>query len=193
MVTQDEITEAVVQAFKQQGIQEVVTTLVNHGRAFVVSDRFNDISNGDSIFLYIENPDKSGFDYNVLLVPRASGLTDLDISFDATEETKGADADVRNLRSSTPRSFTGVARKTQTGDTGSYTHGTTFIEDIVPGGERGTRIGGQLGGGIGFTIDGGDNKLLELRNEAGGNLSRLALNAVIFEIDGTFLDSPKFT
>lgn len=185
------VRQGVKEALTEQPILDYATVLINHGFGFTVSDRFNDIANGDSIFLFVENPSDSGFEYDIILFPRASGLADLDVSFNATEDAEGTDIDVDNLRDGVSRGFSGIARETQTGDTGSYTHGDTFIEDIVPGSSGGIRMGGQVVGGIGFTIDQGSNKLIELRNEAGSQITRAAINAVILETTDEFKSLPK--
>lgn len=177
---------------REQPVHEFASTMVNHGRAFIISDMFKDVGNNDSIFLYLENPEGSDFDYDVILIPKATDLVDITISSNATENTQGVDADVENLRSSSNRSFTGIARKTQTTDTDGYDHGNTFLNDFVSGNTTGTEIGPVIVGGVSFTIDEGSNKLIELNNVSGGGTSRISISAIVFEVDGTYKDVPKF-
>lgn len=161
----------------------LITHLVDQGYGFSVSNRYTSVGNGESIYLYVENPTNSGFDYDVVLNPRASGLSLLDISFNATQND-GTAITANNLKSGSTRTFSGVVEGSTTGDAGTRpTHGTIFIEDMIPGGSFGTRVGGAIIGGVSFTVDEGDNKLIELTNE--GNATALAINLYIFEDDGT--------
>lgn len=166
--------------------QTLQTRLINNGRAWAASSRFSSVSSGDSIFLFVENPSDSGFDYDLVIHPRGSGLCDVDISFDATEDTEGSDVAAQNLKSGSDRSFSGDLTETTTGNTGSYSHGTIIFEDFVQADSSGIQVGAEIISGISCTIDEGDNKLLELNNGSGGTLKRLAFNVVIFEVDGTY-------
>lgn len=188
------VPEQFRELLRTQPLNGFASVLINHGRGFIISDRFGDggdIGNGDSIYLYVDNPADSGYDYDVLLLPRSTGLADLDISFNATEDTQGTDSTVNNLKSGSSRTFSGVARQTTTGETGGYSHGTTFYSDFIPGGGSGANIAGQVVDAIAFTVDEGENKLLELRNEAGGGVKRMALQTLVLEVDGTFKEVPE--
>lgn len=161
----------------------LVTHLIDEGFGFTLSNRYQEVGNGESVYLYVENPSGSGLDYDIILNPRATGGCLVDISFAATQND-GDPIEVNNLNSSSEREFSGVAEGSTTGDTGTRpAHGTTFIEDIIPGGSLGTRIGGAIVGGISFTIDEGDNKLVEVNNT--GNADTIAVNMHIFEDDGS--------
>lgn len=185
------VPEQYRELLRTQPYNSFASVLINNGRAFAVSDRFSDLGNGGTVDLFIDNPADSGYDYDAVLRPRATGLLDLDISFNATEDTQGAEATAENLKSSSSRTFSGDARKTETDTTGAYSHGDTFIEDIIPGGGRGVSIGGGYIDAISFTIDEGDNKLVRITNSSGGNLDRMAINALVFEVDGTFKEVPE--
>lgn len=173
-------------ALRQQPTSDLHSFLINQGRGFTLSDRVNDLGNGDSIYIHVDNPTEET-DYDVILLPRSTGRADLDISFGAEKGDAGTVADVHNLKSGSDRQFSGVVELSQTGDTGTLpSHGTTFIEDFVPGGGTGTNVAAEIVDAIAFTIDAGDDKLLELRNESGGNVSRIGLNVVLLEVDGTY-------
>lgn len=179
-------TKETVAALKQQPTADLHAFLINQGRGFTVSDRVNDLGNGNSLYIYLEN-DSTGIDYDVVVLPRATGRADLDISFNATQGDTGDSATVHNLKSGSSRTFSGIAELSTTGDTGTLpSHGTTFIEDFIPGDGTGANIGGEVIDTIAFTIDEGDNKLLELRNESGGQVGRIGLNVLIFEVIGEF-------
>lgn len=161
--------------------------LINQGRGFVTSFRVNDLGNGSSLYFFVNNPDGSEFDYDVVLLPRSTGRADLDISFGATAGDAGVSGDVNNLKSGSSRTFSGSVETSQTGDTGTQpTHGTTFIEDFIPGSGIGATVAAEVVGATAFTIDEGDNKLLEVRNESGGSVSRIGMTVAFFEVDGTF-------
>lgn len=164
---------------------DIESFLINKGRAFTVSNRVSNLGNGDSLYLYLDNPDGSGYDYDVVLLPRATSLTDLDVSFGATENDSTA-ATARNLKSGSSRTFSGTASTfNETADTGTApSHGTTIYQDFIPGGTVGANISAQVVDAIGFTIDEGSNKLLQLMSESGG--TRVAMNVVVFEVDGTY-------
>ena len=171
---------------KGQPTSDLYSFLTNQGRGFTASSRYSDVGNGDSVYVFIDNPAGSGFDYDVVLLPRSTGLVDLDVSFGATQNDGTANAP-ENLKSGSSRTFSGTVEKSTTGDTGTRpTHGNTFIEDFIPGAGSGVNIAGSVIGSIGMTVDEGDNKLVEISNAAGGSLSRMAINLLFFEVDGTF-------
>lgn len=177
----------VVEALFHQPTIDLQSFLINKGRAFTFSSRYSDIGNGDSTYLFVDNPSGSGYDYDIVVLPRSTGLVDLNISFNAAQND-GTTVTAHNLKSGSPRSFSGTVEESTTGDTGSRpTHGTTFIEDFVPGsGAGGANIAAEVIDAIAYTVDEGSNKLIELNNQAGGSLTRMAVNVVIFEIDGTY-------
>lgn len=185
-VSPEWVQRRITNALRDQPTADLHSFLINQGRGFTISDRVNDLGNGDSIYMYIDNT-SDGIDYDVVLLPRSTGRADLDISFNATQGDAGSAVSVHNLKSGSTNTFSGTAEISQSGDTGTLpSHGTTFIEDFVPGGGEGAFIGGQVVDAIAFTIDEGDNKLLELRNESGGTVSRIGLNVVLVEVDGTY-------
>lgn len=172
---------------KQPGI-DIQSFLINKGRAFSPPIRFTDIANGDSIFVHVNNPPTSGFDYDIVLLPRATGLADINVSLGSSKNDAN-DVTSHNLKSGSTRTFTGqVATFDGTNDTGTApSHGTTVVEDFVPGGGAGApNLSAQVVDSIAVTIDEGDDKLFELNNDSGGQLSRMSLNLVIFEVDGTY-------
>jgi len=180
----------VVEAFKRQPVNDNVSFLITKGRAFSPLVRFKDIGNGDSIFVHVDNPSDSGYDYNVILMARATGLADVDISFNPTKNGAN-DAVSNNLKSGSSRTFSGqVATFDETNDTGtSPSHGTTILEDFVPGTGRGIpNVFGQAINGAAITIDEGDSKLFQLNNDSGGQLDRMSLNMVVIELDGTYVE-----
>ena len=182
----EKFVAAIERALRQQPTSDLHSFLINQGRGFTLSDRVNELGNGDSIYIYLNNPTEET-DYDVVLLPRSTGRADLDVSFGATSGDAGTEADVHNLKSGSDREFSGTAEVSQTGDAGTLpSHGTTFIEDFVPGGGQGANIAAQVVDALAFTIDAGDNKLLELRNESGGNVDRIGLNVVLLEVDGTY-------
>lgn len=183
------VYDAIVDALTDQPTIDVQSFLINKGRGFTVSNRYTSgLGNGDSIYLFVNNPSDSGYDYDVTILPRASGRAELDVSFNATPGDAGEEVDVQNLKSGSPRSFSGSVEESTTTDTGTLpSHGTTFIEDFVPGtGVGAANVSAQVVDAIAFTIDEGDNKLLELRNSSGGNVDWIGLNVTIFEVDGTY-------
>jgi len=52
-------------------------------------------------------------------------------------------------------------------------------------------IAAEVVDAIAFTVDEGSNKLLEITNVAGGGVDRMALNMVVFEVDGTYKETEK--
>ena len=180
-----QLSESVRHALKEQPTSDFGAFMINQGEAFIASTRVNDLANGSSEYVYLENT--GNVDYDVAVLPRSSGRADIDISFNATENTAGTDLSVNNLKSGSDNTFGGIARRT--GTDSDYTHGDTFINDFVPGSGQGANIGGEVIGDISFTIDSGDNKLLELRNESGGQVSRIGMNIVILRIDGEYKTS----
>jgi hypothetical protein len=180
--------DGVKNALKAQPTIDVHTFLINKGRAFNVPVRIADTANNDSIFVFVENPANSGFDYDIALMARATGRADINISFGASKEGAN-DTTAHNLKSGSNRSFSGTAATfNETDDTGtSPSHGTTVIQDFVPGtGAGAPNLSAQVIDAIVVTIDEGDNKLFELNNGSGGQLARMALNLTIFEVDGTY-------
>lgn len=179
-------TPDIIEALRSQPTADLHTFLINSEQGYTVSDRVNDLGNGNSIYMYLENT-TSDVDYDVVLLPRGTGLADVDISFNANQGDAGTDATVHNLKSSSQDTFSGTVEISQTGDTGTLpSHGTTFIEDFIPGDGTGANIGGEVIDSVAFTVDSGDNKLFELRNESGGNVGRIGLNLLIFELTGEF-------
>lgn len=166
---------------------DLLSYLTNQGRAFNVPARFTDIGNGDAVNLFIDNPDGSGFDYDVVLLPRATGLVDLDVSFGATENDATATS-VVNLKSGSSRTFSGSASLfDETNDTGTPpAHGTSVVTDFIPGGGSGQNITAQVVDSTAFTIDEGSNKLLEITNSSSGTLKRMALNLLLYEVNGRY-------
>lgn len=175
-------TGSIQDALKGQPTSDFLTFLVNQGEAFVTSTRITGLSNGASEYIYIENTET--LDYDVAVLPRATGLADIDISFGATENTAGSDMSVTNLKSGSGKTFNGVIRRTGT-DT-DYSHGEFAIQDFIPGSGVGANIGAEIIDAIAFTIDKGDNKLLELRNESGGPVDRLGMTIAIFRVSGEY-------
>jgi len=179
-------------ALRGQPASDTHSFLINQGRAFVGSHRVEDVDNEQSIYTFIENPSDSGFDYDIVLLPRSTGLADIDISFGAAEGDAGDTAIMNNLKSSSPRTFSGHTRLATSGDSGTLpSHGTTFVEDFVPGSGHGASIAAEVIDAIAFTVDEGSNKLLEITNVAGGGVDRMALNMVVFEVDGTYKETEK--
>lgn len=180
---------SVNRALREQPTIDVQSFLINKGRGFNVPLRITDTANGDSIYLFIDNPSNSGFDFDVVLLPRATGQADIDVSFGATKND-ASDVTAHNLKSGSSRTFSGTAATfNETDDTGSApSHGsTTVIQDFLPGDGSGIpNISAQVIDAIAVTIDEGENKLFELNNSSGGQLSRMALNCLIFEVDGTY-------
>ena len=180
------IERRLVRGLRQQPTIDLTSFLINQGRAFTVSDRITELGNDDSTYLFIENPEGSGFDYDVIVQPRAGAEADINISFGATQGDAGQAVTANNLESGSDRTFSGLVERSQTGDTGTLpSHGTTVVEDFLPGGTRGVKVGPAGVNGISLTIDEGANKLLELVNRSGGG-TKLALNVQLFEIDGTY-------
>jgi len=160
----------------------LTTHFTDEGFAYTISARYNEVGNGESVYLYIENPDDSGYDYDIIFTPRSNGLSLVNISFDATQND-GTAVTANNLKSGSDNTFSGIVESSTTGDEGTRpVAGTTFIEDLLPGGTQGTRVGASAVGGIGYTIDEGDNKLIEVTNE--GNASYIALNVILLEDNG---------
>lgn len=183
-----DVFKHLVRGLRSQPTIDVNSFLINKGRGFNVPIRVTDIGSGDSVYVFVDNPVDSGFDYDIALLPRATGLADVDISFGATQND-AAELAAQNLKSGSGRSFTGSAATfNETADTGtSPTHGTSVIKDFVPGtGAGAPNLSGQVIDAIAVTIDEGSNKLFELNNGSGGQLSRMALNLLIFEVDGTY-------
>lgn len=174
-------------ALYQQPTIDLQTFLVNKGRAFSLSSRVNDLGNGESVFIHVDNPTGSGYDYDVVLLPRSTGRADIDISFGADSGDAGNEEPPQNLQSGSTRTFSGTAHISTSEDAGTLpTHGEMFIEDFVPGTGTGANIGAEVIDSVAFTIDEGGDKLLELRNESGGSVDRIGLNVILFEVDGTY-------
>lgn len=183
------IVKHIKSALFQQPTIDLQSFLINKGRGFTVSNRYTSgLGNGESIYLYVDNPAGSGVDYDVTLLPRASGRANIDISFNADPGDTGEVVNVNNLKSGSPRAFAGTVEESVSTDTGTLpTHGTTFLQDFVPGtGAGAANLSAQVVDAISMTIDEGDNKLLELSNESGGNVDWIGLNVALFEIDGTY-------
>lgn len=178
-------------AIKAQPTIDGPSFLINQGRAFAVSDRIDEVGNGDSIYVFVDNPDGSGFDFDVLLTPRAAGEADINVSFGATAGDTGTEVTAHNLKAGSSRTFTGTVEESdETNDTGTFpTHGTTVVQDFLPGGTQGVKVGPAGINAISMTIDEGANKLFEVVNQSGGG-AKLAINLVIFEVDGTFKSVP---
>jgi len=173
-------------ALRTQPTIDVKDFLINQGRAFTVSDRIVDVGNGDSIYVFLDNPSDSGYDYDVILQPRAAGEADINLSFGATQGTTGTAVTAHNLKSGSSRTFSGTVEESETGDTGTLpSHGTTIIQDFLPGGTQGVKVGPSGVNAVTLTIDEGSNKLFEVVNQSGGG-AKLAINLIIYEIDGTY-------
>ncbi|UHQ96475.1 hypothetical protein [Natrinema halophilum] len=182
------IVKNIKSALFQQPTIDLQSFLINKGRGFTVSNRHTaGLGNGESIYLFVNNPAGSGYDYDIVLLPRASGRAEIDVSFNADAGDTGEAVTAHNLQSGSPRTFSGSVERSTTGDTGTLpSHGTTFLEDFVPGSGMGTNVAAQIVDSIAFTVDEGENKLLELRNASGGNVDWIGMNVVIFEVDGTY-------
>jgi len=178
------------EALKRQPVNDNVSFLTTKGRAFSPLVRFKNIGNGDSIFVHVDNPSDSGYDFNIIVMARATGLADIDMSFNPTKNGANDTASY-NLKSGSSRSFSGqVATFDETNDTGtSPSHGTIVLEDFVPGTAQGIpNVLGQAVDGAAVTIDQGDSKLFQLNNNSGGQLNRMSLNMVIVELNGTYVE-----
>ncbi|WP_226043483.1 hypothetical protein [Natrinema sp. DC36] len=184
MVVSLEVFKHLVKGLRQQPVIDVQSFLINKGRAWTVSSRFSNVGTDDSIYVHTDNPDGSGYDYDVVFLPRSSGDMDIDISFggDANDATA---VTANNLKSGTERAFSGTVSEFNPGSTGTApSHGTTFIEDHVPGGSQGSAIASQVIDAVAWTVDEGDDKLIEIT--ATDWSGTLAINLIIFEIDGTY-------
>lgn len=178
---------SITRALRQQPVIGLQTFLINKGRGFGIPHRVEDVSNEENIRIFVNNPDGSGFDYDIVLLPRANGLCDVDVSYGATEGDAGEAGVEQNLKSGSDRTFSGETRLVESGDTGTQpSHGTTIFEDFVPGNGQGANIGGQVIGSVATTIDEGSNKLFEMANVSSGSIDRMAINLLIFEVDGTY-------
>lgn len=177
----------VTRGHKSQPVIDLQSFLINKGRGFTVSDRITSVGNGDSVYVFLDNPAGSGFDYDIVLTPRAGGEADINISFGASSGDTGTSVTAHNLKSGSSRTFSGsVEESDETNDTGTFpSHGTTVIQDFLPGGTQGVKVGPASIGSISLTIDEGENKLFEMVNQSGGS-TKLALNMAVFEVDGTY-------
>ena len=177
----------ITNALTNQPVIDGPSFFINQGRAFTVSDRIANVGNGDSIYVFIDNPSDSGFDYDVVLNPRAAGEADINVSFGASAGNTGTEVTAHNLKSGSSRTFSGTVEESdETNDTGTFpSHGTTIIQDFLPGGTQGVKVGPSAIGSVTLTIDEGSNKLFELVNQSGGG-AKLAINIVIYEVDGTW-------
>lgn len=185
MVSQSEPVRWVL---KKQPVIDILSFFVNKGRAFIISYRVDSVSNNDSIYLFLDNPSGSGFDYDCLLFLRSAGEADIDISFGATQND-GTTVTAHNLKSGSSRTFSGTAETSTTGDAGTRpSHGTTFIESFIPGTRQSAKVGPGTIGEISYTIDENSNKLMEIVNRSGGG-AKLAINCVVYEVDGTYKDA----
>lgn len=176
------------ESLKRQPTIDLYSFLINKGRGFSTPYRVNDIGNGDSVYVVVENPAGSGFDYDIAMLPRASGTADIDVSVDGAPND-ASNGTVNNLNSGSDRTFSGtIGAFDDSSDTGtSPTHGNFVVQDFVPGGGAGApNISAQVIDAIAATVAEGENKIFELRNESGGSLSRMSLNLNVFEIDGTY-------
>lgn len=175
-------------ALKSQPVVGLYTFLINKGRGFSTPVRVTDIGNGDSVYVVVKNPSDSGFAYDIVMLPRATGQADIDVSVNGTEND-ASNGTVNNLKAGSSRTFSGtVTTFDDSTDTGTApTHGDFVIQDFVPGGGSGAPdVSAQVIDSIATTIPEGDNKIFELANESGGTLSRMSLNLTIFEVDGTY-------
>lgn len=180
----------VTTSLKQQPVIDLYTFLINKGRGFSTPVRVTDIGNGDSVFVVVENPDGSGYAYDIAMLPRSTGQADIDVSVDGASND-ASNGTVNNLKSGSDRTFSGaVTTFDESADTGTApSHGDFVIQDFVPGGGAGApNVSAQVIDSIAATISEGENKIFELRNESGGNLSRMSLNLNVFEVDGTYKD-----
>lgn len=181
-----DVFKHLVKGLRSQPVIDLQTFLINKGRGFTISDRITEVGNTDSIYLFVDNPTGSGYDYDVLLQPRAAGEADINVSFDATQGNTGESVTAHNLKAGSPKTFSGTVEESQTGDTGTLpSHGTTIVQDFLPGGTQGVKVGPAGIGAISMTIDEGSDKLFELVNQSGGG-SKMALNVQVFEVDGTY-------
>lgn len=186
MVVSLDVLKHLVRGLRSQPVIDLQTFLINKGRGFTVSDRVTDVGIDESIYLFVNNPEGSGYDYDAIVQPRAGGEADINISFGADGGDAGEAVTAHNLKAGSPRTFGGTVEESQTGDTGTLpSHGTTVIEDFAPGGTQGVKVGPAGIGAISLTIDEGSNKLFELVNRSGGG-TKLALNIQLFEVDGTY-------
>lgn len=179
-------TSSIQADLKQQPFIDYVTFLINQGMVFSLSDRVDGVGNDESIFTYMENPSSSGVDYDILMFPRAGGEADIDVSFGASQGDTGDAITPRNLQSSSTNTLSGTFEESVSTDTGTLpSHGTNVVQDFLPGGTKGVKVGPASINAITLTIDAGDNKLFEVINRSGGG-AKLALNFVIIENDGTY-------
>lgn len=175
-----------IDGFRRQPVIDLYSFLINKGRGFSVSDRIEGVGNDESIYVFVDNPAGSGYDYDVIIQPRAAGEADINVSFNASQGDTGTAIDPPNLKAGDNRTFSGTVEESQTGDTGTLpSHGTTVIEDFAPGGTQGVKVGPATIGAISLTIDEGANKLFEVVNRSGGG-GKFGINLQVFEIDGTY-------
>lgn len=174
------------QILKRRGVMEFVTMLIDNERGYIISDLEQDIGNDASISLYIQNPSDCCQDYNIVIDLSATGLVSYDISKDITVDTEGSSVEAHNLNIGSDREFTGDLQKTTGTTTGSYTRGTTIMENFIPGSERGNKVGGTKLSAISLNIAPDENLLIDLYNRSGGNLSYMDISVMIFEVDENF-------
>ena len=182
---------------RDRGMIDLESALTISGRAFTLSTRFGDdgenISNGDSIYFYLDNPEGSGYDYGLVFIPRSDGLSDIDISRGGvTEVTPGEHVEPFNKRESSGREFSGIARKTTTVRDGEYEHadGPHYVDDVIPGSGVGEpNVAGQQIDSFSMSIQEGSDLLFELTNQSGGNLDRMVVNTVVYELSADIIAS----
>ncbi len=170
---------------KSRGVMKYISMMINNGRVYTISDRKADIGNDGTIEVYLENASDSGYKYDIILYPVATGLITYDISYNNTENTEGSTIKGHNLRVGDSQ-FSGKIRETATGETGDYSQGTVFIENFVPGGETGNKVSASIVGGVSFTLPKGEDLLIRLTNKSGGQLSYMDISMMILEVDDKF-------
>ena len=145
----------------------ILRRYIDQGRGFAVIDRFEGVSNGDSRYIYIENPQGSGVVMEIIelsFIGTAKGRVNMYTQDRFSVSSPGTPFDVLNLNGDDNEPSVGVYG----GGTFNIT-GNPKGKNIITGGSRNKAIGGELAVNPGLKIREGKRILIEVNNNSGGS------------------------
>lgn len=138
-----------------------------NGNLYSAGYLVEDVKDGESTFLFIENPANSGglIDIDFLTI-RSNGKVIITVTQDPTVDTPGTTTQIRNKRTgATDTTFATIT------EGGSYSGGDEEEDILSPAGEGEERVGGEATDRFAL-IDQGDSILIEVFNDAGRSVDQ---------------------
>jgi len=153
---------------------------IYEGYGFGLSHRFEGVTDGSSVYLYIENPAGSGrtvFMITIDVIPL--GQAHVDVYRNNTVTSPGTKLNPVNLNLGS-----GIQSVVYAEHGGSYTVGELVKPTVCPGGTKKRVVGGAVEVGESVVMPPGSNFLVKLTNKSGATID-MAIEALWWEEPST--------